>query len=65
MHCLCSHVVDDFREVAQLMLKTHQFTYQAPREGDSGGRVEFLPVHWHSKLHTTGVDEYVGERRRV
>lgn len=42
--------VDDFREVAQLMLKTHQFEGQAPRDGDGGGRVEFLPVHWHGPL---------------
>ena len=55
---LSLHVVDDFREVAQLMLKTHRFTGQAPREGDNGGRVEFLPVHWHTALHgdDTGVD---------
>ncbi len=50
-------VVDDFREVSQLMLKTHLFSGQAARGGDSGGRVEYLPVHWHAKLHTTGVDE--------
>ena len=52
-------IVDDFREVSQLMLHTHQFTGQQPRGGtDSGGRVEFLPVHWHDALHSdnTGVD---------
>ena len=49
--------MDDFREVSQLMLKTHEFARQASRDGDGGGRVEFLPVHWHSKLHTSGVDE--------
>ena len=56
--CLSLYLVDDFREVAQLMLKTHRFTGQAPREGDNGGRVEFLPVHWHTALHgdDTGVD---------
>jgi len=50
--------VDDFREVSQLMLHTHQFTGQQPRGGDMGGRVEFLPVHWHDALHNddTGVD---------
>ena len=51
--------MDDFREVSQLMLHTHQFTGQQPRGGtDSGGRVEFLPVHWHDALHSdnTGVD---------
>ena len=52
-------VVDDFREVSQLMLHTHQFTGQLPRGGtNSGGRVEYLPVHWHDALHSddTGVD---------
>lgn len=50
--------VDDFREVAQLMLRTHRFTGQAPRGGDGGGRVEFLPIHWHAALQgeNTGVD---------
>ena len=40
------------------MLKTHHFRAQAPREGDGGGRVEFLPVHWHASLHgnSTGID---------
>ena len=32
------------------MLKTHQFEGQASRDGDGGGRVEFLPVHWHGPL---------------
>ena len=52
-------VVDDFREVSQLMIHTHQFAGQLPRGGtDSGGRIEFLPVHWHDALHSdnTGVD---------
>ena len=63
-------VVDDFREVSQLMLKTHRFPGRdAPpmSETEVGqqqqssrvsvkGRVEYLPVHWHAKLHTTGVD---------
>lgn len=50
--------VDDFREVSQLMLHTHQFNGQQSRAGDQGGRVEFLPVHWHETLHCadTGVD---------
>ena len=50
--------VDDFREVSQLMLRTHRFAGQAPQEGDTGGRVEYLPVHWHSALHgdSLGVD---------
>ena len=53
-------IVDDFREVSQLMLQTHRFSKQVPRDGDTGGRVEFLPVHWHAALHgdDTGVDWY-------
>ena len=40
------------------MLSTHQFTGQQSHGGDQGGRVEFLPVHWHDTLHSddTGVD---------
>ena len=51
-------VVDDFREVAQLMLQTHRFQGQAPRNGDEGGRVELLPIHWHATLYSggTGID---------
>ena len=52
------YAVDDFREVSQLMLKTHMFSAAAPRQGDYGGRVEYLPVHWHATLHKDerGVD---------
>ena len=41
------------------MLGTHRFVGQAPQEGDTGGRVEFLPVHWHTALHgdSEGVDK--------
>ena len=48
-------LVDDFREVAQLMLKTHKFNGRSI----TNSRVEFLPVHWHAALHgdDTGVDE--------
>ena len=51
--------MDDFREVSQLMLRTHRFVGQAPQKGDTGGRVEFLPVHWHTALHgdSEGVDK--------
>ena len=60
-----TYVVDDFREVSQLMLKTHDFPGRGgpgsemgeSSRGDTRGRVEYLPVHWHSRLHTTGVDE--------
>jgi len=60
-------VVDDFREVSQLMFRTHQFQGkegvagpefgESSQEGGLRGRVEYLPVHWHSSLHTSGVDE--------
>ena len=40
--------VDDFREVAQLMSKTHKFGGQIL----TNGRVEFLPVYWHEGVHT-------------
>ena len=46
------HLVDDFREVAQLMLKTHKFGGQVMTKG----RVEFLPVHWHSALLENDAD---------
>ncbi len=38
--------VDDFREVALLMLKTHKFGGQCI----TNGRAEFLPVHWYGSL---------------
>ncbi len=40
------------------MLKTHMFSAAAPKQGDDGGRVEYLPVHWHATLHKDerGVD---------
>ncbi len=71
MRCVDSCVifplaVDDFREVSQLMLKTHTFPGRdgLPPESEvngqssrGSGRVEYLPVHWHAKLHTTGMDE--------
>ena len=43
------------------MLRTHRFTGQAPQEGDTGGRVEFLPIHWHTALHgdNMGVDAHL------
>lgn len=48
--------VDDFRRVSLRMLSDHQ---EELSRGRAIGRVEFLPVQWHSKLHndTTGVDE--------
>ena len=63
-YCFIYDTVDDFREVSQLMLKTHKFPHQEVQgvgeelRGSRGGRVEFLPVHWHSKLHSASVDRY-------
>ena len=48
-------VVDDFRNMVSLLMTSHFLT-------DSGtskvGRIEFLPIQWHSHLHseTTGID---------
>ena len=48
-------VVDDFREVALLMLKTHKFGGRMV----TNRRVEFLPVNWYSSLQddSTVIDE--------
>ncbi|XP_068709546.1 phospholipase DDHD2-like [Montipora foliosa] len=48
--------VDDFRKISLQMLIDHQ---EELSRGRAIGRVEFLPVQWHSKLHndSTGVDE--------
>ncbi|XP_020641788.3 triacylglycerol hydrolase DDHD2 [Pogona vitticeps] len=44
--------VNDFRNVSLSMLVTH---FKKAQEQQQIGRVEFLPVNWHSTLHT-GVD---------
>ena len=66
--CVCL-AVDDFREVSQLMFRTHKFQGKGGMAGsefgessqghggDWRGRIEYLPVHWHSTLHTSDVDE--------
>ncbi|KAJ7333544.1 S23-interacting protein [Desmophyllum pertusum] len=48
--------VDDLRKVSLQMLFDHQ---EELSRGRAIGRVEFLPVQWHSKLHndSTGVDQ--------
>ncbi|XP_011407929.1 PREDICTED: SEC23-interacting protein-like [Amphimedon queenslandica] len=50
--------VDDFREVSLLLLRSHDVS---GRGAGGQGRVEFLPVQWHSALHgdDTGVDKQV------
>ncbi|NP_001091152.1 SEC23 interacting protein S homeolog [Xenopus laevis] len=50
--------VDDFRTVSLKLLQTH---YRKSLEEGRVGRVEFLPVHWHSSLHgdATGVDRRI------
>ena len=48
--------VDDLRKVTLDMLNEH---HEEIAKGRSIGRVEFLPVQWHAKLHndSTGVDK--------
>lgn len=57
--------VDDFREVSQLMIQTHAFRKQAPRGGDDGGRVEYLPIHWHAALHSCSEDGGLGVDKQL
>ncbi|XP_058145831.1 triacylglycerol hydrolase DDHD2 isoform X3 [Dasypus novemcinctus] len=45
--------VNDFRSVSLNLLQTH---FRKAQENQQIGRVEFLPVNWHSPLHSTGVD---------
>jgi len=49
----CSFPVNDFRNVSLSMLQAH---FKRAQEQQQIGRVEFLPVNWHSSLHSTGVD---------
>ncbi|KAF2984840.1 hypothetical protein EK904_014595, partial [Melospiza melodia maxima] len=44
---------NDFRNVSLSMLQSH---FRKAQEQQQVGRVEFLPVNWHSSLHSTGVD---------
>ncbi|XP_039188918.1 phospholipase DDHD2 isoform X3 [Crotalus tigris] len=44
--------VNDFRSVSLNMISTH---FKKAQEQQQIGRVEFIPVNWHSTLHT-GVD---------
>ncbi|XP_041855909.1 phospholipase DDHD2 isoform X2 [Melanotaenia boesemani] len=48
--------VHDFRSASLSLLASH---YKRAQQGGQVGRVEFLPVNWHSALHgdATGVDE--------
>ncbi|XP_061674424.1 phospholipase DDHD2 isoform X2 [Syngnathoides biaculeatus] len=48
--------VNDFRSVALSLLSSH---YKNAQSEGKVGKVEFLPVNWHSALHgdATGVDE--------
>lgn len=52
----CLFPVNDFRSASLSLLASHY--KQAQQEGKVG-KVEFLPVNWHSALHgdATGVDE--------
>lgn len=48
--------VNDFRSVSLSLLASH---YKRAQQEGQVGRVEFLPVNWHSALHgdATGVDK--------
>lgn len=56
--CVCVFSVNDFRSASLSLLASH---YKRAQQESKVGRVEFLPVNWHSALHgdATGVDEYV------
>uniref|UniRef100_A0A0A1WUX2 Phospholipase DDHD2 n=2 Tax=Zeugodacus cucurbitae TaxID=28588 RepID=A0A0A1WUX2_ZEUCU len=49
-------VVDDFRNIAQALVQSH---YKNSTEMGVVGRVEVLPISWHSHLHSEemGIDE--------
>lgn len=48
--------VNDFRSASLSLLASH---YKHAQQEGKVGKVEFLPVNWHSALHgdATGVDE--------
>lgn len=48
--------VNDFRSASLSLLASH---YKSAQQDGKIGKVEFLPVNWHSALHgdATGVDE--------
>lgn len=50
--------MDDFRSISLNLLKSHFRTYVDQKRI---GRVEFIPVQWHSALHgdSTGLDKQV------
>lgn len=52
----CLSPVNDFRNASLSLLASH---YRHAQEEGNVGKVEFLPVNWHSALHgdATGVDE--------
>lgn len=52
----CLSTVNDFRSASLSLLASH---YKRSQQEGKVGRVEFLPVNWHSALHgdATGVDE--------
>jgi len=52
---VCVQTVDDFRSVSAQMLDEH---FRKHCEQGHIGRVEYLPVRWHSALHgdATGID---------
>ena len=43
-------LVDGFRDIANKLLSSH---FKNEIENGRVGRVEFLPLAWHAKLHTS------------
>lgn len=56
------HSVDDVRSISLSLQQTH---YKNFVDSNRVGRVEFIPVHWHTALHGDegGVDEWVYRTR--
>ncbi|XP_060595144.1 phospholipase DDHD2-like [Ruditapes philippinarum] len=50
--------VDDFRSISKSLLSSHFTQYV---DSNRIGRVEFLPIHWHTALHgdATGIDKRI------
>lgn len=49
-------LVDEFRSIALQLVQSH---YRSSFDHGEVGRVEVLPISWHSELHSeeTGIDE--------
>lgn len=51
-----THQVDEFRSIAMQLVQSH---YRSSCDQGIVGRVEVLPISWHSELHSeeSGIDE--------